>query len=468
MTHIRTKAARAIGAAALAGALAGVGACSLDVQNPGIVDPGTLTDATALPTLRAGAIGDFAIGFAGTPVTAGGAAANEGVILAGGTRADEFLNRDTFVGRRAIDVGNALPENQQTPALFRNIQRARRSAELAAARYAELSPDDPGHAEVLNLAGFATILVGETFCPGAPFSELNPTTNQIEPGPPLDRAATFGRAIERFTQAAAVAQRIADDTARSAAVRAAARTQLNLSLIGRARATLQLTGAARVAEAAALVAAVPTNFVYNVEFSTNTDRQNNGVFQYNNIQRRFGVADREGTNGLPFVSARDPRVPTVVTTRNGLDGVAVPIVNQLKYAALDAPIPLATGVEARLIQAEAALLAGDRAAVAQQLTAARTQAGLGAADLTGLTDRQVADLIFRERGFALFATGHRLGDMRRLLLPPYSTQFGYEYTQVFPVGQYFKTGGPYREQPSIPVPLEETNNSEFTACLAAN
>jgi len=200
-------------------------------------------------------------------------------------------------------------------------------------------------------------------------------------------------------------------------------------------------GADRIAQAPALVAEVPTDFVYEVEYSTNTDRQNNAVFSFNNLFRRFGVADREGGNGLPFVLAQDPRVPTQTSTRNGLDGVNVRIVNQLRYPDRTSSIPLASGVEARLIQAEAALLvAGDRAGFAQQLNAAwATVDGLTPLTVAGLTDRALADLLFCERGFFLFATGHRLGDMRRLLRPPYSTTYGFTYEQVYPVGDYGST-----------------------------
>jgi hypothetical protein len=451
----RGAAALCVGAAGLAAALS---ACNLDVETPGIVDPNRLNDSTALPTVRAGAIGDFAVGFAGNPEDD-----EEGIILAAGLRADEFINRDTFVGRRAIDVGNALPENEQTPDLFRNIQRARRSAEQAAARYAQLAPGTAAHAEMLNLAGYATVLIAETFCPGVPFSDID-ASGRLTFGEPLGREAMLQRAVERFTEAATVAA-AAKAAASGSSAAAEADEQRHLALVGRARALLSIGGADRIAQAAALVADVPTGFAYEVQYSANTDRQNNAVFTYNNVDRRWGVADREGGNGLPFVSARDPRVPTQTSTRNGLDGVDIPIVNQQVFTDYATPIPLATGVEARLIQAEGALAAGNRAGFVSQLNAARAATpGLAPLDAAGLVDQQLVDLLFRERGFALFATGHRLGDLRRALRPPYSRA----YQQVFPVGQYFKGGFQYREQPSIPVPLEETNNPNFASCQAAN
>ena len=65
------------------------------------------------------------------------------------------------------------------------------------------------------------------------------------------------------------------------------------------------------AEAAAAVAAVPSTFSYSIQHDENTGRQNNAIFSFNYLEGRFAVGDREGTNGLPFVSLNDPRVPIV-------------------------------------------------------------------------------------------------------------------------------------------------------------
>jgi hypothetical protein len=54
--------------------------------------------------------------------------------------------------------------------------------------------------------------------------------------------------------------------------------------------------------------------------------------------------------------------------------------------------------------------------------------------------------------------------MRRLLRAPYNRT----YAEVFPQGQYFKSGRVYAEQPSLPLPLEEENNPKFNGCTAAN
>ena len=59
--------------------------------------------------------------------------------------------------------------------------------------------------------------------------------------------------------------------------------------------------------AAAAVAAVPEDFVYETEHATTPAALHNGVFEaFNNGE--FGVFDQEGTNGLNYVSAEDLRV----------------------------------------------------------------------------------------------------------------------------------------------------------------
>ena len=72
------------------------------------------------------------------------------------------------------------------------------------------------------------------------------------------------------------------------------------------------------------------------------------------------------------------------------------------------------------------------------------------------------DLHFSERAFWLFAQGHRLSDMRRLV-----RQYGRSADSVFPTGTFFK-GGDYGQDVNIPVPFDERNNPNFTGCLNRN
>ena len=66
------------------------------------------------------------------------------------------------------------------------------------------------------------------------------------------------------------------------------------------------------------------------------------------------------------------------------------------------------------------------------------------------------DQLFSERAFWLFATGHRLGDMRRLV-----RQYGRTGRERLPRGDYLK-GGTYGTDVNLPLPLEENNNPNST------
>jgi hypothetical protein len=63
------------------------------------------------------------------------------------------------------------------------------------------------------------------------------------------------------------------------------------------------------------------------------------------------------------------------------------------------------------------------------------------------------DQLFSERAFWLFATGHRLGDMRRLI-----RQYGRDPETVFPTGDWFKGGLTYGTDVNLPLPRREQNN----------
>ena len=65
------------------------------------------------------------------------------------------------------------------------------------------------------------------------------------------------------------------------------------------------------------------------------------------------------------------------------------------------------------------------------------------------------DLLFSERAFWMFATGHRLGDMRRLI-----RQYGRTAEQVFPAAYYLK-GGTYGADVNLPMPQEEQQQPEL-------
>ena len=207
--------------------------------------------------------------------------------------------------------------------------------------------------------------------------------------------------------------------------------------------------------AAAAVHSVPTNFVYT------TIQEQSNTFYYPYHDDYWGaVGDTEGTNGLPFVSAHDPRVPTAYIMQRP----QVPqdsLFDQLKYTSYHDPITLASGVEARLIEAEAAIHAGQPDAATTTLNALRSAvSGLPALTTPSTTAAQI-DTLYKERAFWLFLTGRRLGDMRRLV-----RLYGRDPATLYPKGAYWY-GAPFGVATAIPFVLAANqyyNSNITTGC----
>jgi hypothetical protein len=233
-----------------------------------------------------------------------------------------------------------------------------------------------------------------------------------------------------------------------------------LASLGKARALLDLNDPVGAAAAAAVV---PTEFSYTTEHAESPPRLRNAVFGYSS-GFLWSVSDEEGGTGLPFRTAEDPRVPFVDEEDVGLDG-STDQFTLTKYADASAPIPVADGIEARLIEAEAQLRpGGDFAGMTATLNALRAAfPDLGLDQLPApVTQADAEDLLFAERAFWLFATGHRLGDLRRMI-----RQYGRTPEQLFPSGTYIK-GGDYGTDVNLPIPVEEQNNPNFSDCLDRN
>lgn len=439
---------------ALAG-LAFVAACNSDklltVPTPDVVQPSDIAGTAALPSAYAAAISDFQVAYAGSGTS-------EGQVNMAGTLADELFNAETFPTRIEVDKRTTNPVNSTMLPIFRNLQRARHTAELVEARFAGSDPTNAQRAEVEALAGFTYVLFGENYCNGVPTSTVDGAGNFVY-GQPQTNTQLWAIASQKFDSAIALAT----------AAGTAGATSLNLARIGKGRVLLDQ---GQYAAAAAAVAAVPTTFVYNIQHDANTTRQNNGIFAFMYSVKRFTVGDKEGGNGLPFVSANDARV-AAVRNGNGADGVT-PEFQTLKAQDRASPTPLALGTEARLIEAEAALQANDDVTLLAKLNAARAAAktyavglansGTSPAPIAALpatTDGKV-DLLFSERAFDLFLTSHRVGDLRRLI-----RQYGRGSETVFPTGAYpaNKGGGQYGTDVNLPVPFEETNNPNFLKCI---
>lgn len=149
---------------------------------------------------------------------------------------------------------------------------------------------------------------------------------------------------------------------------------------------------------------------------------------------RYVVKNGKGTNGIYWLAAsavnQDPRIPVSVES----DGLTFAFpVRQEKYRRSTVRLDIATGVEARLIEAEFLMnnintSSGNWLDVLNSLRTYFYPNDLSdTIDPGNYSDR--LDLLFRERAFWLYLTGSRLGDMRRLI-----RHYGINPVQVFPFG----------------------------------
>jgi hypothetical protein len=102
-----------------------------------------------------------------------------------------------------------------------------------------------------------------------------------------------------------------------------------------------------------------------------------------------------------------------------------------------------------------------------RLNALRALAGLPEDIVAPADPVSGTDLLFRERAFWLYATGHRLGDMRRLI-----RQYLRDPETVFPTGDYYRGGQTYGTDVNLPMPRREQNNPNLPdtpdGCLDRN
>jgi hypothetical protein len=209
----------------------------------------------------------------------------------------------------------------------------------------------------------------------------------------------------------------------------------------------------RYADASTAVADVPSTFKYvndGIRAAVNGESGANPFytqhFNWTRTTEQQAVGDREGGNGMPFVSAADPRVKTVFgRTRYSIPSDS--LFDQTKYISGQTPIVLSSGLEAQLIQAEAALNAGDPNwfNILNTLRATMITPAMAPIPTMPTATKDQVDLLYRERAFWLYLTGRRLGDMRRLI-----HNYGRDPETVFPTGNYPIQGARYGTGTAIP------------------
>ena len=348
-------------------------------------------------------------------------------VVTSGLAAGELADASQTATRWSYDRRDVLPTDAhyatfpcEAIGVYTPLQTARYTADRAVADLTRWTDAQvPNRQRLLataaSYAAYATLLLGEGFCAGA-----------IDVGGRLTSAELFERAEARF------------DVAIAAATAAGDATLLSFARVGRARARLDqgdLAGAAADAEL------VPVGFVYNATAAVNADRRANRVVAQNNAARAVTVAP--AYRNLTVGGIPDPRVKATDAGRNAADQLSR-LWLQGKYTTADpaqlqaAPLPIATGVEAQLIVAEAR----GGSAGADLLDALRARYALPA-----LTAEERADFtgsLFEARRRELWLQGTRWFDLRRATLP-------FEPTAGLP----YPKGGSYGDQRCWPLPDAE-------------
>lgn len=472
----------------------------VEAQNPAALRPEDLNNPAAVPQLVNGALRQFIGGYSGFGL-------DDAFLSGSAVISDEYYFGDTFPTRDAADKRNLqVPQlGNITDAAFGRLHQARFNARRAFGVVdqfttpATSAADAVTKAQLRTIEGYVYVTLSEGWCGAVPFSRLPDTgpidPNEIEEGVPLGTVQMNDTAVSRFNEALVL------------------NSANRLGAVGKGRALLNL---GRYAEAEAAVAAVPTTFVFLIEHSVNTSAENNPLFSLTN-NGRYGVSNLEGgltatgaalrpdlptaanqqppppttapsAEGIPYRGLRDPRVPWENRAGSGVCfSASVRCWLNTNYPNQDADIPLASGVEARLIEAEAALQRGDIATYLARLNTLRAsepqltailypnrKAGFVSNPLTPLADpadplttptaqfNARVDLLFRERALWMFATGHRQGDLRRLI-----RNYGRASNTVFPSGPHFR-GGTYGNDVAYPVPFNEQNNKSYTPASCIN
>ena len=448
----------------------------LEAKDPDIIDPSSVQSAAGANAVRSGALSRFRLATVGS-----GNAGTEGTWLIGGLLADEWSTSSTFVQNDEADERQISTANSSVDGSLRALYRVPTSANQAIDLLNKWKPTPASDiAEMYFIRGFAQMQLAQDFCNGIPLSDA--AGDAVILGTPLPITDVFMTALASYDSAIALSS--ATDAATVVINRAAK--------IGKARA---LVGLNRMAEAATLVAGIPTSYTYDVTSSLTGG--SNGIWNQAQSQRRYTVGDSlEGNarnllvkNATPFFSLKDPRLPVAYTvssngkdTTKSQDGATFSRTTSL-YGQTSS-IAAVNGIDARLVEAEAALAAGNAAGmlsilntlrattivlVAPSPNASGTHPGLTytANALPPLTDPGTADarinLLFREKAFWTFTRGQRLGDLRRLV-----RQYKRTADQVYPIGSHYR-GATYGADVTLPITTGESNgNPNFKGCLDKN
>lgn len=449
----------------------------LEAVDPDVIPPDAANSAEGALALYNGALARLKTITTGT----GGEGSTW---LFGGLLADEWSTSSTFVQNDETDQRSIVLSNGTVTTMFRNLARARQSANEAMRMMRVWRATETTRiAELYFVRAFAEMQMANDFCNGIPLSSQDSTGKLIFDVPhPISYVydASVASADSGLALIPITATGTQDVLVRRALLMAKARALLGLGKIAEAAALVPATG-----PTANPGTFVPNNFSYDETYTPASGDIT--LWAQPRSARRYTVGDSlEGRgrnllvkNAVPFFSAKDPRVPVSYTisskgdTTISQDGLIPSRTTTIWDRSTTTSV--VNGLDARLIEAEGKLKAGDIAGMILILNALRAappkigEVQPTAAQLPPLvapaTQDAAISLYFREKAFWQFSRGYRLGDLRRLI-----RQYGRPADQVFPVGVHYR-GGNYGSDVNLPVPQAEQNNPELggkAACIDRN
>lgn len=379
----------------------------LEVRNPNIIDAETIDPVEDAPLFAESAFQSFA-------------AAHGTMILYMGWYTGEAWVGDTFptrneYGRRAVEG-----ENGTHSGIWGSFSRGLAQSEQAL----DILGDAEGAGSNVNLAlvalssGYSILTMADAFCEGT-IAEGN------EPGPRLSTSEMLAAAVNRLSQAVSVGDAGGSGSAGDIA---------NAARVGLARAHLQ---AGNDAEAASVAAEVDPDFEFELQYVDQPGargRLGNDIFQFSAGGSRESLVVPPAYRDLGVdltteeteAEGGDPRILFFDAERDAQDNT-LRMWSQLKYPGWGVNVRLASGLEARYIEAEANLNQGNPADALLLINERREAGGHGAFAGTG---DAVLDELMTQKSIDLWLEGKRMGDWRRNgNAVPFVTQPGAYYKE---------------------------------------
>ena len=398
-----------------AGALV-LAACTnwLSVDNPNVIDNDALDPVADAVLLAKSAQQNFASAYGWLIIYSSWFTGETDVSETFPTR-NEFGRRDITIQNGSLDFDVWFPLSQSVASAYLVLDAALPNPST-----------NINYARVNLFLGFSYVFMAEQFCQGA-----------VRAGPALTPLNMLDSAVAHFTLAISQGNGAGGEGIILA----------NAAQVGIARAQLQ---AGRLPEAIAAANAVPAGFNYNLNYVDD-------LAQRTRLANKMWifVRDRGSIAVAPIwrtTTSDTLRVPWLVTTAFAPQDAAyasdrgVPYAIQRKYTDYNAPVRLASKLEADYIAAEA------QGTGAQATLVDARRAAFGQGPFGFSAPDSVLTEFFRQKGLDFYLEGKRMGDFQR------------HPTNIIgvpvPGSVYWKPGfAPVSNNTCFPLPITETDNN---------